>query len=315
MLISVAICTYERYQRLAGCLASLQAQTLPPEQLEILVLDNSPDAALSAQMAAQHAALASLRWIHIARTGLAHARNHAMQEAQAPLLAFIDDDVTVAPGWSAALVAGFKQFGEAIHSAGGPVHPEWSAPPPAWLAADMLPFLSLMDRGGEARLLAHEEWVPGANVAYRLARLRAAGGFAEALGRNGPDDILLSNEETELGHRLHRGGGRTAWLPDAVATHRIDPSRLDRVWFRRRFAWQAVSDYLVNPEHQRRYAPRSWKEAQGFMAHMDLAGLDALRLDQERPDLCHWQMSAIYHLMLCLLGGLDQVAPPADGHG
>ena len=43
--IAAAVCTYQRYDMLAEALGSLAAQTLPPAYCEILVVDNSPDAA------------------------------------------------------------------------------------------------------------------------------------------------------------------------------------------------------------------------------------------------------------------------------
>jgi GT2 family glycosyltransferase len=311
MLISIAICTFERYDALAACLASLGRQGVATAEREVLVLDNSPDAARSQHMAAALGGLAGLRWIHLDRRGLAHARNHAVQQARAPLVAFLDDDVTVAPGWLAAVLEGFARFGEAAHSLGGPVRPDWRAPPPPWLAEGMLPFLSLIDRGPDSRLLETDEWVPSANAAFRRERLLAAGGFREDLGRRGTEAMLLSGEDTELVERLHRAGGRTAWQPAAEAFHRIDPSRLDQAWFRRRFAWQAISDFMVQPDAHLAAGAASWQEAQRYVSYINTPGLGALAATQTQPDLCHWQMSAIYHLVLSLLGGLSGVSPPA----
>jgi GT2 family glycosyltransferase len=310
MLISVAICTYERYDGLAACLESIRQQDVPAAQREVLVLDNSPDAVTSQRMASELGGLAGLRWIHLDRPGVAHARNQAVAHAQTPLIAFLDDDVTASPGWLAAMLEGFVRFGEAAHSVGGPVRPDWQAPPPAWLADGMLPFLSLVDRGTQARLLATDEWIPTANAAFRLDRLRAAGGFHENLGRRGGAGMLLSGEDTELVDRLHQTGARSAWQPAAEVYHRIDATRLDQAWFRRRFAWQAISDFIVQPDQQMQAGRPSWQEAERYMAHIGTPGLSALTVAQDRPDLCHWQMSAIYHLVRGLLSGLHDVTEP-----
>jgi GT2 family glycosyltransferase len=317
--ISVAVCTYERYASLKATLAALRVQTGPADQREILVLDNSPDRALSLRQQAELGAFPGLRWFHLDQPGVAHARNAATNEARGKLLAFVDDDVTPQPGWLAALLDGFSRFGDDAHSAGGPVRPDWSAPPPPWLAEGMLPFLSLVDRGPLARLLAHDEWIPAANAAFRLDRLQAAGGFCETLGRKGDDSNLLSNEDTELMNRLHRAGGHTAWLPSAAVLHRISAERLDQSWFRRRFAWQAISDFMVQPAHHRTHAAASWREAEAYLAHIGTPGFAALTAEQPRADLCHWQMSAIYHLLLGLLSGApieDRESPTAkQPHG
>jgi hypothetical protein len=46
---------------------------------------------------------------------------------------------------------------------------------------------------------------------------------------------------------MRRAGNRVLYSPHAVVEHIIDPARLTKSWFRRRVAWQAVSDYLMNP--------------------------------------------------------------------
>jgi GT2 family glycosyltransferase len=291
----------------------LAEQSVPAAEWEILVLDNSPDHDISFQQKTKFDHIPGLRWWHVDRPGVAHARNCAIAYARAGLLAFIDDDVTVTQGWLAALLAGFAQFGDAAHSAGGPVRPEFLAPKPDWLAEGMLPFLSVVDRGAEARLLAPDEWIPTANAAFRTERLRAVGGFREALGRTGDEATLMSNEDTEVMSRLHRAGGASAWVPDAAVWHRIDSTRLDQAWFRRRFAWQAVADTMVHPAHHRAHAAASWREVEGYLAFCAKTGVGALSEAHTRADLCHWQMSAIYHLTLALLSGVPQAGESEHG--
>jgi GT2 family glycosyltransferase len=304
MLISAAICTHDRDSALAASLASLVRQSLPADQFEILVIDNSPDAASVQLRAAAHAGISNLRWLHEPREGVAAARNLAVQQAQAPLLAFIDDDAVAEPDWLAALLAGFSSFGDSAWMLGGPVRPHWLAPRPDWLADGLLPYLSLVDRGPLARLLAAEEWVAGANVAYRLDHVRAAGGFRPDLGRRWSGSILLSNEESELAQRLAAAGGRIGWVPDAVVEHCIGPARLDHAWFRRRAAWQAVSDFLANPDHHSHHVEASRQVAQSYLDHLgDPAALANLAQFHADPSLSHWQVSSVYHLVLYLLDG------------
>lgn len=228
MLISAIICTYDRYAGLGNCLGTLERQTLQREQYEIIVVDNTPERAESDRKAASYAGWRNLRWIHQPRPGLSNARNLAMWQARAPLLAFIDDDALASPDWLAALVDAFAGFGESVHIVGGPVRPAWSGARPQWLADGLLGYLSLLDRGSEARVLGDGEWVAGTNVAYRAERLRAAGGFAPALGRAGVGRVLLSNDETELEERIKAAGGGVGWAPAAAVEHRIDDERLQR---------------------------------------------------------------------------------------
>lgn len=308
MLVSAAICTFQRYDSLARSIESLRRQSLAAAEYEILVIDNAPDAAASAREARAWRRLRRLRWIHAAEPGLAHARNRAIEQARAPVLAFLDDDALASRDWLAAILAGFAELGEAVHIVGGPVRPLWMAPRPVWLADGLLPYLSLLERGRRLRVLGPDEWVAGTNVAYRLGPLRAAGGFSTSLGRVGAH-VLLSNEETALERRMHAAGGRTGWVPKAAVRHCIDPSRLDRRWFRRRAAWQAVSDFMQHSGHFIQDSRASWEEAERFFAYAGgMNAVHALARDQQEPAMFHWEVSAIYHLTLCLLGGLQ---PPA----
>ncbi len=311
--IAVALCTHDRYRLLGTALGALSRQSLAPDAYEILVIDNTPDRTESDRQARLYRGLGNLRWFHAPIPGLAGARNMAMWQAAAPLLAFIDDDALADPGWLAGLLAGFETLGPAVHLLGGPVHPLWEAPRPDWLADGMLGYLSLLDRGGDLRVLAAGEWLVGTNVAYRVAALRAAGGFSPALGRSGAGAVLLSNEETELADRLHAAGGLAGWAPAAVVQHRITAERLDQRWFRRRAAWQAVSDFIRNPAYFSTHFATHWGEAARYVDfHAEANALAALAAAQRDAGMSHWEVSAIYHLTLCLLGGL---AAPESGEG
>lgn len=314
MLISAAVPTYSRYASLANCLATLEAQTLPREQYEIIVVDNTPDRAESDRQALAYSGITNLRWIHEPRPGSSNARNVAMWQSRAAIVAFTEDDALVSPDWLAALADAFGQFGEAVHIVGGPVRPAWSGPPPEWLTEQgLLAYLGLIDRGSEARVLAEGEWVTGANVAYRTERLRAAGGFAPSLGRVGSGSVLLSNEETDLEERIKAAGGRVGWAPAAVVEHYIDLARRDRRWFRRRAAWQAVSDFIRHPEYFSRHYGANWGEAEKYLSFQGApSALALLSTDYSDAAMFHWEVSAIYHLVLCLLGGVAKPGADAD---
>jgi hypothetical protein len=54
---------------------------------------------------------------------------------------------------------------------------------------------------------------------------------------------------------LRAAGHEIGYAPAAAVEHCIDPSRLTQAWFRRRAAWQAVSDYLMDPHGTTAHAP------------------------------------------------------------
>jgi glycosyltransferase involved in cell wall biosynthesis len=306
--IAAAICTYERYDLLPGAIESALAQSLPRDAFEVIVVDNSPDPARSVREALPFAQHANLTWRHEPRPGLSNARNVAARIAAAPLIAYLDDDARADPVWLENIAGCFDQFGDAVQVVGGRIRPWWGAPRPAWLHDAMLGDVTVVDLGDERRLLREGEWVAGANIAFRIGALEAAGWFDTSLGRTGGGASLLSAEETALTDRIRALGGLVAYDPLAAVDHWVDPERLTQRWFRRRAAWQAVSDYLRDPKARMARRDESWAAVKGFLLHQNPADrtLRGLALEKaDAPDF-RWQVSAVYNAVTALLAGLDE---------
>jgi glycosyltransferase involved in cell wall biosynthesis len=306
--ITAAICTYERYDLLPGAIDSVLSQTLPAGAFELIVIDNSPDPARSAQEAAAFAGRPGLAWHHEPRPGLSNARNVAARHARAPIIAYLDDDARADPIWLDSIAACFDQFGESVGVVGGRIRPWWGAPRPEWLADEMLGAITVVDLGPERRLLTEREWVAGANIAFRVAALREAGWFDTSLGRTGGGASLLSAEETALTDRIKALGRQVAYEPAAGVDHWVDPSRLTQRWFRRRAAWQAVSEYLRNPKTQFDRSDRAWAAVKNYLISQNPADrtMRGLALHKDGAADFRWQTGAIYNAMTALLAGLDE---------
>ncbi len=213
--ITAAICTFNRYDTLAAAIESLTQQSLPSGDFEILVIDNSPDHEQSADMAKDYGAISNLKW-HIETTaGLSNARNVATKNAQAPLIAFMDDDAIAARDWLETLVSVFAAFGPQAKVMGGRVDPIWGVPQPSWLPDSLLGNVSVVNWGGSDRFAAKGEWVAGTNIAFRVDALKAVGGFAVHLGRTRGGQALLSNDETDVIERMTATGAKLVYSPRA----------------------------------------------------------------------------------------------------
>jgi GT2 family glycosyltransferase len=174
------------------------------------------------------------------RPGLSHARNRALAwaaEGGAEVLAFVDDDAVVDPGWYDALRARWQEAPDDVACIGGPIRPRFSVPPPAWFSDGIAHVLTLLDRGPAVRDLDPDaEAVYGANISFRVGPLREAGGFDPSLGHSGTR--VFFGEEDEAQRALVRLGYRVRYVPDAGVTHVIPAERLTRRSFlRRRFAF------------------------------------------------------------------------------
>ncbi len=98
---SVVICTRDRPEALARCLASLPDQTLAPRQ--IIVVDNASADGRTREVAEA----AGVDYIREDRPGLDIARNTGARAARTAIVAYTDDDVSLHPRWLERLVRAF----------------------------------------------------------------------------------------------------------------------------------------------------------------------------------------------------------------
>jgi peptidoglycan/xylan/chitin deacetylase (PgdA/CDA1 family) len=169
-------------------------------------------------------------------SGIAEARNWALAECTADVIAFVDGDVVVGAEWLQALQAAWDEGGDDLGCCGGPISGLPSSRP-VWLGEDgLLSAWGTIDLGPHARDVdpAEETFFAG-NVSFRVDALRGVGGFWPARGRASVTDWF--SEEHEAQRELARAGWRARWDP-ALAAHRVVvPGRRDLL--RRRLAYGA----------------------------------------------------------------------------
>ncbi len=231
--ITVAICTRNPDRgRLSRVFAGLAHQDIPPQEWELLLIDNGSNPPIDPPGVTMPV---SVRLIAEPRAGLFHARLTAIRANQSELLVFIDDDTVPAPGFLRALQAAFAA--EPRLSAAGPrIMAEYLSPPPNWLA-EFEWALAIRNLGSDFLSWSLADGLPiphftpiGAGLALRAAHLSAyvthASTYAdEILRRSWIGQGRGGNEDKDLVYTLLRAGGRVAYVPDAVLTHLIPPER------------------------------------------------------------------------------------------
>jgi GT2 family glycosyltransferase len=172
--------------------------------VEVLVVDDGPDERTRA-VAARHGA----RYIaHDGPRGLNAARNTAIDANDAALIAFIDDDVAVRPGWLAALLRAHEECPPDVGVLTGPIHPriEGHRFPMCGREGPPITFLDLGPADTDARF----GW--GANMAVRRSAIEEVGRFDE--------DLPIGGDEQEWQERLAAAGGRVRYVAAAALDHR-----------------------------------------------------------------------------------------------
>jgi glycosyltransferase involved in cell wall biosynthesis len=243
-IITACICTYNRYDYLPEAIASLQRQTLNRDLFDVIVVDNSPPSDSQKAFRSRYKA-EGINYVIEMTPGLSNARNVGLRLSRSKYIAYLDDDAVACVDWLTAIVDCFEVEGDRAAVIGGPVSPIWETARPDWLSDRLANYVTALDWGSSRRELTIKEWCVGANIAYRTEDLRNIGGFDVSLGRNGATQSLLSNEETAVSNRLRKTGKSVFYEPRARVDHLVPHSRLNQSWFRKRVAWQAISDYVA----------------------------------------------------------------------
>ena len=230
--LRVAICTSRPAAAAREAVAAAASQV--PEGHLVVVTSGLDRGAV-----AEHAAAFSGTVLVEHRPGLSRARNRALAWAPGDaVLAFVDDDAVVDPGWADELTGAWAAADERVACIGGPIRPRFEVAPPAWLSDPLLPALTLLDLGEEALELDPDvTTVYGANISFRVGPLRDVGGFDPAFGHSGAR--VYFSEEDEAQRALAGLGYRVRYAP-GPGVHARDPGRAayaPRSFVRRRFAY------------------------------------------------------------------------------
>jgi glycosyltransferase involved in cell wall biosynthesis len=233
--ISIVVPTYslKRIHSLLGLLASIQAQDV--ERIEtIVVADADP-----------HDALADLRRkvdgkrfrnvsiiANTGRGGASAARNTGIAAAQGEIIAFVDDDAELTPGWAQVLMQTYRE-NPGIVGVVGSVEPLWESRDDSWLPKELYWIIGCTgwlreSKGGVAA-------GPGTGISFRKDALGKAGVFSLALGQRGASDKWREwnalAEDSELCMRVQvRTKRPLLFNPNVRVRHLVPRYKLTSRW-------------------------------------------------------------------------------------
>lgn len=215
MDVSIIITTYRRTAMLAELLATLSPQ-LAGHSAETIVIDNCPDA--SARMVVDGAGVSSVRYVHEPRSGVVHARNRGVAEADGTYLIFLDDDEVPCPGWLDAWLA---QANGATDLAFGRIVPRLLGHCPPALAAQIHRAYSRTMPGPTGTdISAKWAYVGTGNAMFHKAR---------CFGTDAPFDPRFNSrggEDVWLIRSLVRQGRKLLWNHDALVEELVPEDRM-----------------------------------------------------------------------------------------
>lgn len=230
--LSVCLYTYNRQHLLAQALESICVQELPPEQYEVIVVDNASTDDTRRVVEDYASRFNHLSYYFEEQPGSATARNRGWREARGEVVGFMDDDGSAPPEWLNVATRVMRQHSPDLF--GGPILPVYEASKPEWFK-DAYGTLS---PGGASRFLASpDEYLYGSNLFVRRSLLQAVGGFDENLGMKGRK--IGYGEETVLIRKVRRlfPDSRIYYETDLLNYHLVRPEKMRFTWqIRRRLA-------------------------------------------------------------------------------
>ncbi len=238
-LLSVIIPNWNGARYLQTCLDALLAQTYPA--VEVIVVDNasSDDSAALVQGGYPH-----VIWLPLAgNLGLTGAINRGIEAAAGRIVAPLNNDTEVAPGWAAELVGALQAFPDAgmaaskmllfdrrnvLHSAGDAYR------------VDGIPVNRGVWQEDEGQF-DQDDYIwggCGGAVAYRRSMLEDIGLFDE--------DLFMYCEDVDLNWRAQLAGYKCVFAPRAVVYHHLSATgggSIASYYTGRNTLWVLAKDY------------------------------------------------------------------------
>lgn len=204
--LSLAICARNAQHIIGECLASIQAQTVPPDELLVAVDDlTDPTAAV----AVQHGA----RVIASNATGLYEARNAVLSACRTDYLAFTDADCVLAPQW----VELAKRVLDSRPDVGA-----GTGRHPALGSKTFASWLHHMWFLVETRNTGETDGVIGGNSYFRSDALRKVGGWLKLPRHSAAEDVYISKALRDAGYKI--------WFEEGVAANHHYETSLRSLW-------------------------------------------------------------------------------------
>lgn len=210
MDISIIIGTYNRCDSLIKSVRSVILMHVPDGVTwELIVVDNnSADKTGELIGDLRRNTTVDMRYVLEERQGLSYARNRGIEESKGRIIAFLDDDCIVDPGWLSRLVNEFHADPE-LCGIGGRVelYDERDKPVTIMTSRDRRLFTS----AGQLFSFMH-----GCNMAFDRKVFENTGGFDVRLG---PGTKILAAEDADFIYRVYKSGFKMLYCPELLVYH------------------------------------------------------------------------------------------------
>lgn len=185
-------------------------------------------------------------------------RNIGIKNSSSNIVAFVDDDAILLPGWTTAVIQAF--IGDEVVGATGPAIPLWESENLNWLPREF--WWVTACTGWFDTTKPHEvrnAW--GMNMAFRKDALEITGGFDTNIGMRGKKGLVIG--EVELSLRIRElTKKKIMFIPGMAVKHKVKAYRTSfsfmrqraysvgkgRVFIKKLFSEKEVGKSILSPE-------------------------------------------------------------------
>ena len=224
--VNICVATYNRPEGLRQLLNSLEELVFPGIELPavtVVVLDNSPDrSACDVVVAASAGSRWTIRYVHVPRRGISHARNAALEHSSgADFIAFIDDDEVAEPDWLEQLLVVQAECDADVVA--GPVIPRFQGKVAHWI--EVGGFFDPPQYPDRTQIpVAYTGSVLIRNAMVQRERLR----FDEHVASIGGEDVLFFARVRLAGYSIY-------WAARSIAYETVGEARTNLRWLLKRW--------------------------------------------------------------------------------
>ncbi len=234
--VSAVICAYtdERRELLDGSIDAVLEQLRPGDQL-VVAIDYNDE--LVERVGTQYGSRVTVV-PNSGPKGICGNRNSGIAASTGTVVAFVDDDAQVQPGWLERLRADYRD--PTVTGIGGNARPVWPTERPPWFPVEF-DWVVGCSHHGLPEELAPVRNLLGCNMSFRRQALQDVGGFSSEIGQVGGN--MMRCDETELCIRLNQSSTDTRLLldPEVKVRHWVSAERTDLRYFVRRCFWEGFS--------------------------------------------------------------------------
>ncbi len=239
--VSVVIPTHGQSESLGDTLTSLQKQSFPSKEYEIIVVENGSRANAKQIVEEINGTYGNrVRYIYEPRPGLHHGRNTGAKVGKGNIILYTDDDVIVGPHWIEEI---YKCYDDPdVGVVGGKIIGRWEVEPPEWVwmfgtKKNIYP-LTIVDLG-EGTFELQKRYVFGANYSARKSVIFETGGSNPDLF---PPNLKHLGGDGEVGflNKVRAKGYKIVYNSNAIVEHCIPVGRCTSQYFIAQFQKIAI---------------------------------------------------------------------------